>query len=134
MPWNLLADSNSYIFTWLGTYGGATGPIAGVLIADYWWVRRNHLKLAELYRANGVYQYAKGWNWIAVVALLIGIVIAVGGANSAPGTGPFPADGIVPFLKPFYSYSWLVGLVVSFVIYGLLAITVGKKHVTEQTS
>jgi nucleobase:cation symporter-1, NCS1 family len=134
MPWNLLADSNSYIFTWLGTYGGATGPIAGVLIADYWWVRRNHIKLAELYRANGVYQYAKGWNWIAVVALLVGIVIAVGGANSAPGTGPFPADGIVPFLKPFYSYSWMVGLVVSFVIYGLLAITVGKKHVTEQTS
>ncbi len=40
MPWNLLADSQSYIFTWLGTYGGATGPIAGVLIADYWWVRR----------------------------------------------------------------------------------------------
>ena len=50
MPWNFLADSSAYIFTWLGTYGGATGPIAGVLIADYWWIRRRHLRLADLYR------------------------------------------------------------------------------------
>ena len=82
MPWNLLADPNQYIFTWLGTYGGATGAIAGVLIADYWWVRRKNLKLADLYRADGVYGYAKGWNWIAVVSLLVGIVIAIGGAYS----------------------------------------------------
>ncbi len=134
MPWNLLATPEAYIFTWLGTYGGATGPIAGVLIADYWLVRRKGLKLADLYRADGVYRYAKGWNWIAVVSLLVGIVIAIGGANSAPGTGPFPADGIIPFLKPFYDYSWAVGLVVAFVIYSALTLTVGKKHVVAQTS
>jgi nucleobase:cation symporter-1, NCS1 family len=139
MPWNLLADSNSYIFTWLGTYGGATGPIAGVLIADYWWVRRRNLKLADLYRTNGVYNYAKGWNWIAVVSLLIGIFIAVGGANSGldaagKSTGPFPVDGIIPALKGFYSYSWVVGLVVSFVLYGALTLTVGKKHLEAQTA
>jgi NCS1 family nucleobase:cation symporter-1 len=134
MPWNLLATPEAYIFTWLGTYGGATGPIAGVLIADYWWVRRKQLKLADLYRADGVYRYAKGWNWIAVVSLLIGIVIAIGGANSAPGTGPFPADGLIPFLKPFYDYSWAVGLAVAFVLYGGLTLTVGKKHVELQTA
>jgi NCS1 family nucleobase:cation symporter-1 len=134
MPWNLLADSSSYIFTWLGTYGGATGPIAGVLIADYWWVRRKHLKLADLYRGDGAYAYAKGWNWIAVVSLLVGVVIAIGGANSAPGTGPFPVDGFIPFLKPFYDYSWVVGLVVSFVLYGGLTLTVGKKQTDTQTS
>jgi NCS1 family nucleobase:cation symporter-1 len=134
MPWNLLADSNSYIYTWLGTYGGATGPIAGVLIADYWWVRRRNLKLADLYRKEGVYAYARGWNWIAVVSLLIGVVIAIGGANSAPGTGPFPADGYIPFLKGAYDYSWIVGLVVSFVLYGALTLTVGKKHVQAQTA
>ncbi len=62
-----------------------------MLIADYWWVRRNNLKLADLYRTDGVYRYAKGWNWIAVVSLLIGIVIAIGGAYSADATAtPFP--------------------------------------------
>ncbi len=112
MPWNLLADPNAYIFTWLGTYGGATGPIAGVLIADYWWVRRRNIKLADLYRADGVYKYAKGWNWIAVVSLLVGVFIAIGGAYSATDGAPFPANGIIPFLKPFYDYSWAVGLAI----------------------
>jgi nucleobase:cation symporter-1, NCS1 family len=129
MPWNLLADSNAYIFTWLGTYGGATGPIAGVLIADYWWVRRRQLRLADLYKGDGAYRYAGGWNWIAVVALLVGILIAIGGAYSAVDGAPFPANGIIPFLKPFYDYSWAVGLIVAFVIYGGLTLTVGKKHV-----
>ena len=133
MPWQLLADPNQYIWTWLGTYGGATGPIAGVLIADYWWVRRKNLKLADLYRSDGVYGYAKGWNWIAVVSLVVGIVIAIGGAYSQTDMKPFPADGIIPFLKPFYDYSWAVGLAVAFVLYGALTLTVGKKHVVAQT-
>src|SRR5436190_15904729 len=52
-PWNLLANPNVYIFTWLGFYGGALGAIAGVLIADYWFVRNTNLRLGELYRVNG---------------------------------------------------------------------------------
>jgi len=126
-PWNLYNDPNSYIFTWLGTYGGATGAIAGVLIADYWLVRNTNLRLADLYKPNGVYRYASGWNWRAVVALLVGIVMAIGGSYSAVvdgvKQGPFPADGILPFLKSpfaFADYSWVVGLVVSFVLYWAL--------------
>jgi NCS1 family nucleobase:cation symporter-1 len=134
MPWNLLNDPNAYIFTWLGTYGGATGAIAGVLMADYWWIRRNNFKLADLYRADGVYRYARGWNWIAVVALLVGIFFAIGGAYSTVDGAPFPAGGIVPFLKPFYDYSWVVGLVVSGALYGVLTLTVGRKHIREQTA
>ena len=53
MPWNLLADSSVYIFTWLGTTAAPPAPIAGVLIADYWWIRRTHLRLADLYRSEG---------------------------------------------------------------------------------
>ena len=131
MPWNLLADSQSYIFTWLGTYGGATGPIAGVLIADYWWVRRRQLRLADLYRSTGTYRYSSGWNWIAVVSLLVGVVVAIGGAYSVGGA-PFPENGIIPFLKGFYDFSWLVGLVVAFVLYGVLTMVVGNKEATSE--
>jgi NCS1 family nucleobase:cation symporter-1 len=119
-PWLLLSTPEMYIFTWLGFYGGATGAIAGVLIADYWVIRRTHLNLGDLYRSNGIYRYASGWNWRAVVALALGAFIALGGAYSAPGTGPFPADGILPFLKspfPFYDYSWVIGGLVAFVAY-----------------
>ncbi|HEY7527323.1 MAG TPA: NCS1 family nucleobase:cation symporter-1 [Candidatus Limnocylindria bacterium] len=118
MPWNLLATPELYIFTWLGFYGGATGAIAGVLIADYWWMRRTNLRLAHLYRTDeGEYKYAGGWNWRAVAALVIGVLIAVGGAYSAPGTGPFPADGFIGFLKPIYDYSWVAGLLAAFLAY-----------------
>ena len=89
-PWYLISNPNVYIFTWLGFYGGATGAIAGVLIADYWFVRRTSVKLGDLYRTNGAYRFSSGWNWRAVVALAVGAFLAVGGAYSTPGNGPFP--------------------------------------------
>ena len=120
-PWRLYSDPHVYIFTWLGFYGGALGAIAGVLIADYWYMRQTQLKLGDLYRSQGVYRYAVGFNFRAIVALLVGGVLAVGGAYTAPGTqGPFPAKGVIPFLyQPFtlYDYSWVVGLVAAFVVY-----------------
>jgi nucleobase:cation symporter-1, NCS1 family len=136
-PWMLYSNPDTYIFTWLGTYGGATGAIAGVLIADYWWMRGTRLHLAGLYRADGIYRYARGWNWRAVVALAIGVVLAIGGSYG----GPFPADGIIPFLKGFTvgdtvynlaDYSWVVGLVVSFLVYGLLTKFVPDKTATVE--
>ena len=120
-PWRLYADPHVYIFTWLGFYGGALGAIAGVLIADYWVVRNTNLKLADLYRERGEYSYAGGFNFRGIVALLIGAILAVGGAYTSPGTpGPFPAKGLIPFLyQPvtLYDYSWVVGLVAAFLSY-----------------
>ncbi|TMD13983.1 MAG: NCS1 family nucleobase:cation symporter-1 [Chloroflexi bacterium] len=121
-PWRLLESANVYIFTWLGFYGGALGAIAGVLIADYWVIRQNRLKLADLYKENGIYSYTGGFNWRGIAALLIGGVLAVGGAYSAPGNGPFPAGGILSPLYNFplihlYDYSWVVGLLAAFLSY-----------------
>jgi NCS1 family nucleobase:cation symporter-1 len=116
-PWRLYADPHVYIFTWLGFYGGALGAIAGVLIADYWFMRNTNLKLGDLYRTTGEYRYSAGFNWRGLVSLVVGGVLAVGGAYTAPGTtGPFPAKGVIPFLyQPvtFYDYSWLVYLALS---------------------
>src|SRR3954465_3540116 len=61
-PWRLLADPSGYIFTWLLGYSGGLGSIAGVLIADYWLVRRQHLQLEDLYLRDGVYTYTRGWH------------------------------------------------------------------------
>ncbi len=122
-PWRLISDPNVYIFTWLGFYGGALGAIAGVLIADYWVMRVTNLKLGDLYRVSGEYRYSGGVNWRGVISLVVGGVLAVGGAYTAAGTqGPFPAKGIIGPLYswfPFhvYDYSWLVGLVAAFLCY-----------------
>jgi NCS1 family nucleobase:cation symporter-1 len=120
-PWHLVSNPKMYIFTWLGFYGGVLASVAGVLIAGYWVIGRTRLDLADLYLPGGRYWFAGGWNWRAVVATLLGAVVAVGGAYSTPGSGPFPADGLIPLLKPVYDYSWVAGLVVGFGVYLLLS-------------
>src|SRR6202035_4048299 len=57
MPWKLLGDYSAYIFGWLVGYSGLLGPIAGVMIADYFIVRRRELNVDDLYRRNGAYEY-----------------------------------------------------------------------------
>jgi nucleobase:cation symporter-1, NCS1 family len=107
-PWRLLADPSGYIFNWLLGYSGGLGSIAGVLIADYWLVRRKHLEVADLYKTEGIYSYKKGWNWRAVVATLLGCALAWGGL-------------VIPALRPLYDYAWFVGLFVSGLTYFALA-------------
>ncbi|MGV9264521.1 NCS1 family nucleobase:cation symporter-1 [Kitasatospora sp. NPDC003701] len=124
LPWKLISDPHVYIFTWLGVVGGLLGTVAGVLIADYWLLRRTRLLLAELYRPNGAYWYTAGWNWRAVTALLLGGLLAVGGSYG----GPFPADGLVPFLKPLADYGWAVGFTASFVLYAALSRGTGRRR------
>ncbi len=106
-PWRLLANPKGYIFSWLLGYSGGLGSIAGVLIADYWLVRRRRLVLADLYLPHGVYRYTGGWNWRAVVATLAGSALAWGGL-------------VVPALKPLYSYGWFVGFFVAGGLHWLL--------------
>ncbi|HEY0636436.1 MAG TPA: NCS1 family nucleobase:cation symporter-1 [Pseudonocardiaceae bacterium] len=121
-PWRLLESPSVYIFAWLGFYGGVLGAIAGVLIAGYWMLSRTELALAELYLPQGRYWFSAGFNWRALVATAVGMVLSVGGAYSTPGTGPFPAGGLIPMLKPLYDYSWVVGLVAGFVVFAVLSL------------
>jgi NCS1 family nucleobase:cation symporter-1 len=106
-PWKLLADPSGYIFTWLLGYSGGLGSIAGVLIADYWVVRRTAIRLEDVYLTEGVYRYTAGWNGKAVAATLLGCALAWGGL-------------IIPALKPLYDYAWFVGFAVAFVVYAAL--------------
>src|SRR5690242_1976214 len=79
MPWKLLTDFNSYIFGWLVGYSGLLGPIAGIMIADYFVVRSKTLNPQDLYRRGGSYEYTKGFNYRALAALAAGVVVALVG-------------------------------------------------------
>jgi NCS1 family nucleobase:cation symporter-1 len=103
-PWKLLADPSGYIFGWLVGYSGGLGSIAGVLIADYWIIRRKNLALGDLYRTKGVYS---SWNWRAVVATLLGCFFAWIGL-------------IIPSLSVLYDYAWFVGFGVAFFVHWAL--------------
>jgi NCS1 family nucleobase:cation symporter-1 len=104
MPWKLLADYGTYIFGWLVGYSSFLGPIAGVLIADYWLVRRRELSVEDLYRRGGRYEYAKGVNPRAMAALAAGVIVALGGL-------------VVPGMRWLYDYAWFVGFAVAFATY-----------------
>jgi nucleobase:cation symporter-1, NCS1 family len=126
-PWRLVANPHVYIFVWLGFYGGLIGAVAGVLVAGYWAINRTQLALADLYSAKGRYWFSGGWNLPAVLATVIGAVLAVGGAYSTPGNGPFPVNGLIPWLKPLYDYSWAVGFAAAFVVYLVLSLPARNK-------
>jgi len=108
MPWKLLGSFSAYIFGWLVGYSGLLGPIAGIMIADYFVLRHCNLKVDDLYRADGAYAYGRGINWRAVGALAAGVAVALTGLVYHP-------------LRPLYNYAWFVGfLVAGFVYLGLM--------------
>src|ERR1700712_3607465 len=53
MPWKLLATADTYIFDWLIGYSALLGPIAGIMVIDYWVLRKTELDGVDLYRVNG---------------------------------------------------------------------------------
>jgi len=107
MPWKLLGDFSDYIFGWLVGYSGLLGPIAGIMIADYFLVRKCELDVDALYRSEGKYSYTRGVNWNAIIALAAGIAVALIGL-------------VVPSLRWLYDYAWFVGFFVAGSLYLLL--------------
>jgi nucleobase:cation symporter-1, NCS1 family len=104
MPWKLLASYKTFILGWLGGYAAFLGPVAGIMICDYFLIRGRVLLVDDLYLRAGAYEYLRGFNWFALAALGAGAATALVGL-------------VVPALRPLYDYSWFVGFTVSFVAY-----------------
>jgi NCS1 family nucleobase:cation symporter-1 len=105
-PWKLMASHTNYI-GWLVGYSGLLGPVAGIMIADYILLRKTRIDADALYRRDSIYEYTRGFNLRAVVALITGVMAALIGV-------------LVPTLRPLYDYAWFVGLFVSAGLYVLL--------------
>src|ERR1700723_2797128 len=106
-PWGWLSCHGTYVMGWLVGYSSFLGPIAGVMIADYYVVRKRRLDPEELFKRGGQYEFSGGFNWRAVGALAAGIFVALIGL-------------VVPVLHGLYQYAWFVGFGVSFVVYLLI--------------
>ena len=117
-PWKLIADPNGYIFTWLIAYSSLLGPVGGIMIVDYFFIRKKELNAADLYREQGEYTYTKGFNFKAIVALLLGIF------PNGPGfllqIKLIDATVFPEWINHLYNYAWFVGFAVSGGIYYLL--------------
>ncbi len=117
-PWKLIADPQGYIFKWLIAYSSLLGPIGGIMIADYFLIRKKELKLADLYSADGQYWFTNGVNTNAVIAFLIGVL------PNAPGflaeIGWLDKNGSLRHLVGLYHYAWFIGFFVSAFVYWAL--------------
>jgi NCS1 family nucleobase:cation symporter-1 len=120
MPWKLYADAAAYIFTWLIGYSSLMGAIGGILIADYWILRRRTLSLADLFKLEGRYTYSGGINPRAVGALVVAVIPVVPGFIHA-ATTPGGTVANPTLLDELYTYAWFVTFAISFVVYLLLA-------------
>ena len=117
-PWKLIADPNGYIFTWLIAYSSLLGPVGGIMIVDYFFIRKKELNAVDLYREQGEYTYTKGFNFKAIVALLLGIL------PNGPGfllqIKLIDATVFPEWINHLYNYAWFVGFAVSGGMYYLL--------------
>jgi len=112
MPWRLYNDAAAYIFTWLIGYGALLGPVAGIMIADYFVLRRGTIIVNDLYRRDGIYEYSRGLNWVALGALATGVAPSLPGFIAAVrGT---PAEG---FFGGIYNWAWFTGFLIAALVY-----------------
>jgi len=121
MPWKLYADAAAYIFTWLVGYSSLMGAIGGILIADYWVLRRRQLSTPDLFDVNGRYRYSNGVNYRAMATLIVAMLPVIPGFLRAAVT-PGGQVASPTWLDWIYSYAWFVTFTISFVLYLLLTI------------
>ena len=119
MPWKLYSDAAAYIFTWLIGYSSLMGALGGILIADYWILKKQQLDLRDLFAVDGRYSYSNGINWRAIAALVLAVLPVIPGfirAATTPG-GQVSDPGIFDRL---YTYAWFVTFALSFAFYLIL--------------
>ena len=107
MPWKLLANYDAFVVRWLGGYAALLGSVAGIMICDFFVIRRKELVTDDLYLRGGAYEYSGGFNWRAIAALVIGSAVALMGL-------------VISSVRFLYDYSWFVGFGVAFGTYYVL--------------
>jgi NCS1 family nucleobase:cation symporter-1 len=122
-PWRLVEDPSGYIFKWLVAYSALLGAVGGVLIADYFLVRRTRLDLPGLYRREGPYWYMGGFHVAGLLALVAGVVPCAPGFLATIGAINVPA-----IWTELYHYAWFLSFGISFLVYtGLMFGRPGRK-------
>ncbi len=114
-PWKLMADPDGFVFTWLIGYSALLGPIGGIMIADYFLLKKQQLDPDALYRTDGAYRFTGGFNLRALAALFLAILPHVPGFLGKINV--LAADQVPTFFRSLYDYSWFSGFAIAFVLH-----------------
>jgi len=118
MPWKILESTQGYIFTWLIGYSALLGPVAGIMLVDYYFLRGTRLDTNALFSEQGEYAYRNGWNPAAIVALALGVLPNLPGFLATAFPKSF--TNVPAFFLTIYTYAWFAGLAISAVTYAVL--------------
>ena len=128
-PWKLIADPTGYIFTWLIAYSSLLGPIGGIMIADYFFIRRQNLAVHELYTKKGRYWFTNGFNIYAILALVLGVLPNVPGFLTTIKV--LPTSSVPLWIADLYHYAWFVGFAISAAVYYGLSLGLQRRPVED---
>ncbi len=109
MPWKLIESTGGYIFTWLIGYSALLGPIGGIIIVDYFLLRKTELDLDGLYRFDGPYRYSGGFNTVAVIAFVVAVLPNLPGFLHTAGA----VESVPAIFDTIYTYAWFVGFIIA---------------------
>jgi NCS1 family nucleobase:cation symporter-1 len=103
MPWQLLSSPET-LYSVLHNIGVVIGPITGIMLADYFVIRRQRMDVAQLFSSMGRYRYRAGYNPVAltVLALVVALLLAAEASSR---------------LHDVYEHAWLVGVSTAFIGY-----------------
>jgi NCS1 family nucleobase:cation symporter-1 len=133
-PWKLMEDAGTYLFTWLVGYSALLGPIAGILIADYFLLRKTEFRVEDFFREDGAFGANGGWNIAGLTAFALGVVPNLPGFLHATGI----LKSVPALFDALYGYAWFVGFAVAGLLYILFSSMTeatkraGQKVETEQ--
>jgi NCS1 family nucleobase:cation symporter-1 len=117
LPWRLLESAGTYLFTWLVGYSALLGPVAGILLADYYLLRRTELRVDDFFRPEGIYGRNGGWNPAGLSAMFLGVVPNLPGFLHATNV----LAGVPTIFDALYRYAWFVGFAIAATVYLILA-------------
>jgi NCS1 family nucleobase:cation symporter-1 len=136
MPWYLYHDPRGYIYTWLIGSSSLLGAVGGVLVCDYWLIRRTRLSVADLFKTDGIYSYDRGINWCAILAVVLALLPCVPGFVDQVTSGAVLRTDTATsaVFRHLYQYTWFVTFGIGFVFYFLMMISHPGKHRVAQVT
>lgn len=113
-PWEFYNTASVFVAV-AASFSVFLGPLTGIMLADYWIIRRQKIQISQLYTGSpeGSYWYTYGLNWRAIVAWVIGFAPAMPGMIANVNTSVVVSQGVLNY----YRGNYLFGFATSGVLY-----------------
>lgn len=115
VPWKILASAGSFL-NFMSAYAVFLGPIASIMVVDFWIIHKAKYDTLALYQPRGIYRYTAGCNWRAITAFIVGVAPNMPGFIQSINPNIDAGVGARP-----YSFGWLLGFTATTLVYIVLS-------------